>query len=181
MIRYRTESFSGLMERDAAEVMAFETFEMCNADILETLRNGVLKGNPICDQFQRMIDCLDGTSEEDFLMGYNEGIEFFQNIINEIRKVTGHDIKYVLWLADKETVMDSSEGYGSYVESDEDIDAYEVGPVVLSELGYDGSLYGYEEYPEPIKNLDIIIEDINNSKEEQESRKEKVELKEKER
>ena len=33
----------------------------------------------------------------------------------------------------------------------EDLDAYEIGSVVLSELGTDGTLYGYVDYPRPLK------------------------------
>ena len=44
LVRYRTEAFSGTGERDAAEVMAFETFTLGNVDILQTLAEGPLKG-----------------------------------------------------------------------------------------------------------------------------------------
>lgn len=47
MLRYRTETFSGIGPRDAAEVMAFETFELGNTDIPEYLcsqRLGQLPG-----------------------------------------------------------------------------------------------------------------------------------------
>lgn len=180
-IRYRTETCYGSGERDAVSVMVYETYELGNTDILNNLENHLLKNNTVLRN--QCIDLLEEMINNGFVENYGEKEwrEFYQKVLEAIQKETGIHVKYVLWLADKETVMDSSEGYGSYVESEEDIDAYEIGPVVLSELGYDGTLYGYEEYPEPIQNLDIIIENINNSKKERESRKEKVELKERER
>lgn len=159
-IRYRTETCYGSGERDAVSVMVYETFELGNTDILQTLENGLLKNQPeLRNKCSDLIDEMNNNGAvEDY--GENEWRDFYEEVLKIIQKETGIHVKYVLWLADKEAVMDSSDGYGSYVLSEEDIDAYEIGPVVLSELGYDGTLYGYEEYPEPIQNLDIIIEDI---------------------
>ena len=146
MIRYRTETFSGLGERNAAEVMAYETFEMGNVDILETLINTVFKDrleiNERCFYYMNTINNC-GLND---MPTFEEGIEFFNEVLTEIKEATGHNIKYALWLADLNDVKDKA-FYGKYIESDEDIDAYEVGPVVLSDLGCDGSLYGYTELP----------------------------------
>ena len=151
MIRYRTETFSGLGERNAAEVMAYETFEMGNADILRTLTNSLFKNRgEITDRCIAYINeleencCVENLSFEDC-------IAFYKEVLEEIHIITGHEIKYVLWLADKEAVTDK-EFYGRYVENEKDIVAYEIGPVVLSELGYDGTLYGYAQLPIPIEN-----------------------------
>lgn len=149
-IRYRTESFLGTGERDIVDVMWFETFELGNVDILRTLQEGVLKDNQICEEFERIIEYLQGDSDSIAYSTEEEQKEFFQNIVKEINKVTGYDLKYCLWLANKETVLETDGGYGAYIETEADIDAYKVGPVVLSELGYDGTLYGYEKYPEPL-------------------------------
>ena len=77
---------------------------------------------------------------------FKEGVQFFQEVLAEIKAVTGHEIKYALWLANLEDVKDKN-FYGKYIESDDDVDAYEIGPVVLSELGCDGTLYGYIALP----------------------------------
>lgn len=52
-LRYRTESFSGLHEYDAVKVMAFETYELENTDILCTLRSTILKDHPIANQMEK--------------------------------------------------------------------------------------------------------------------------------
>ena len=146
MIRYRTETFSGLGERNAAEVMSYETFEMGNVDILETLLNTVLKGRgEINEKCFHYMNSINNSGLED-MPTFEEGIKFFQDVLTEIKAVTGHEIQYALWLADLEDVKDK-DFYGKYIESDGDVDAYEIGPVVLSELGCDGTLYGYIALP----------------------------------
>jgi len=152
MVRYRTESFSGLGERDAAEVMAYETFTMGNVDILETLEKGLLKNNP--ELRNRCLDFIEELNNNGYVEDFScsDGVAFYKEVLEEIQKVTGHDIQYALWLADKNVVTGKECGcYGKDMYDAEDYDAYEVGPVVLSDLGSDGSLYGYVNYPEPIE------------------------------
>lgn len=145
-IRYRTEAFSGQQYRDAAEVMAFETFEMGNVDMLETLSKGVLKDSVVLQQCANFINEIDRNGfVDDF--SPEDGVEFFKKVLSEIQRVTGHDIKYALWLADLDTVKSF---YGQDMASEDDYDAYEVGQVVLSDLGSDGTLYGYANFPRPI-------------------------------
>lgn len=152
MIRYRTESFGGSIyghgERDAAAVMAFETKELGNTDILEYLRTSVLKDSSLAAKmkdFERELEenyCIDDMSLDDM-----EG--FFKEVLAEIKNESGHNIRYALWLADPPVVLSPDCGYGRDLTDDFPVDAYETGPVILSDLGYDGTLYGYEEYPEP--------------------------------
>lgn len=164
-IRYRTEAFSGMMERDAAEVMAFETFELGNTDILETLQETLLKDSSLRDKISGFIRELEDNGYVDD-MSSDDKVIFFREVLEEINKVTGLDIKYALWLADMETVIDF---YGRDMMNENDYESYEIGPVVLSELGYDGTLYGYVDYPvsleeqlgvqplEPKPDLDTMI------------------------
>lgn len=165
LVRYRTEAFSGLGEREAAKVMAFETFELGNTDILECLEkellhnSGALRGR--CLDF---IDYLSNSGsvkpDEWAEFGFEDGVAFFRDVLAEIKKVTGLDIQYVLWLADKETVTDRGyEGYGRDMADDEDFESYQVGPVVLSDLGWDGTLYGYEVSP---ISLETQLESMEN-------------------
>lgn len=144
-IRYRTEAFSGSKERNAAEVMAFETFQLGNTDILEHISQHYLK-DPLlhskCTTFIR--ELYDNGYVDD--MGTDEKVAFFGEILKEIEHSTGVSIKYALWLADKAVVCDQS-WYGYNMTHDEDFECYEVGPIILSDLGHDGTLYGYTELP----------------------------------
>ena len=52
IMKYRTEILFGDNYRDAAKVMAHETFELENTDILSTLRTTILKESPISDKLR---------------------------------------------------------------------------------------------------------------------------------
>lgn len=137
MIKYRTE-MSVDSERMALSVMLFEITELQNIDILKYVSENYLMSEKLKMNVQKLIDNIDGVDEEDC-----EGI--LEEILNCIEDSTGKKIRYALWLADKDAVEDMYEG------NERDIYAYNVdNAVVLSDLGYDGTLYGFEEMPEPI-------------------------------
>ena len=202
---FRTEYAYGEGYRKAANVMAHETFELRNTDILETLSSTILKGRPICEKLNRLVNILD--NEVDYVFDYDEdfdengliikneynnepvikefdgkemiiidydgcemvitkedielinilglyednetlGIEFYNEILSEIKEVTNKDIKFVLWLAERDAVI---KYYGNNgVLADEHIDEYPISDIILSNLGVDGILFGYEEAVEPI-------------------------------
>lgn len=157
MIKYRTESFSGQGVRDAIEVMSYEVYELGNSDILLTLCNGLLKNDPLGDEIRTLADSM-GTSKD---LSYDSSYvkDLFGRILPRIKEITGYDIKYALWLADYQAMMKTFWPWANGIydgspcpEPEEgDIDAYETGPVILSDGDTDGGmLYGYEEYPYPI-------------------------------
>lgn len=158
-VRYRTEAFSGLQERAAAEVMAFETFELGNVDILETLVSGVLAGRSH-EMVERCLQMIDELNRNGFVddMGQKEKVGFFQEVLSEIERSTGVQVRYALWLADIETVT-NREWYGRDMADDLDFDSYEIGPVVLSELGSDGTLYGYPDLPVALEEKLEVLKD----------------------
>ena len=152
MIRYRTESAYGSYVRDAVEIMAYETFELNNSDILDYLLNhGLIKDS---DLAQQCADYLAELESQEYIEDApdDDGEEFFEEVLEEIQKVTGHKIKYALWLADLDRVK---EFYIDDMTIDVTIDAYETGPVVLSDLGLDGTLYGYTEKPKPVETIKV--------------------------
>lgn len=157
-VKYRTEAFSGSGVRDVKDIMLYEILELGNTDILETLAAGLLRDAKCADKIITLISCIGtpgGTEvkEEDVA-------ELCEEMLDEIKAKTGKDIQYALWLAEKEDVVNGFWRWanGAYQDDDEcpdpepeDIDAYEIGPVILSESDGDGgTLYGYEEYPDPI-------------------------------
>ena len=155
--RYRTESFSGSQIRDAAEVMAFETFFLGNTDTLEYLRDTVLGGTPLGDRCTAMIRELEDYGFVDDL-STDDKEQFFRDVLAEVRSYTGIDVKYALWLADKSVATDRR-FYGRDMADEEDFDCYEVGPVILTDLGREGTLYGYPELP---VRLEDRIENLRN-------------------
>ena len=148
-IRYRTEVFSGLEYRNALDVMVYETFELGNSDILEYLFNGILKKHHCKTRWQKLINSI-LDQEEIWEIEKEEQYLFFADVLEAIKEVTKKDIEYVLWLADISTVKDF---YGG---EDENIDSYYVSDIILSDLGYDGTLYGYEQIPVRISEKELL-------------------------
>lgn len=149
MLRYRTETFSGIGPRDAAEVMAFETFELGNTDIPVYLCSHQLKGSSIAPSLQSITRELDDNGFVDD-MSWEEKVDFFREVLEDLSKVTGVNITHALWLADPDTVLNF---YGKDLIPDSYVDAYEPGPVILTDLGHDGTLYGYDHEPYPEKEI----------------------------
>lgn len=140
MIKYRTE-MSIDSEHRALPVMLFEITELHNADILEYVSENYLLPEELKMDVQEIIDNIDDVDEY--------GCErILEEVLNCIENSTGKKIRYALWLADKDAVEDIYEG------DERDIYAYNVDDaVVLSDLEYDGTLYGFEEMPEPIEDI----------------------------
>ena len=154
---YRTEQLYGEGYRDAASVMAHETFELGNTDILDTLSLTLFHETLYGEKLKHLADVInckisDATLNE-FLDGAIKndtvGVDYFKGVLQEIRKITGKDIKYALWLCD--SIEDIQKEYGcdeSCVELAV-FDSYRKSSVILSDLGLAGKLYGYESKPVP--------------------------------
>lgn len=140
-VLYRTENFSGSGVRDAVSVLTFEVCDLTNTDILAyCLEHYSLKRMHFNETLQVLKDSLedgDAVDEQDIR-------NLMEDLLKHIESETGHIIRYALWLADKKTVLADYEG------TEDNIDAYECGPVILSDLGEDGILFGYESNPEKI-------------------------------
>ena len=139
-IMYRSEETGGSGVRDIIEVMTFEIYELGNTDILDYVCEHYLKPGTrkIVQEFIYKVE----TGTEDIIE--DDVIDICEIIIKEINEVTNHNLKYALWLADYDTVMEIY----SYDEST--IEAYKISDIILSDLGKDGILFGYDEEPEPI-------------------------------
>ena len=166
-MKYRSELLFGDGYRDAAAVMAHEVFELENTDILTTLRTTILKNSSyahdleILEEELTTFDISDDDENGDLFElylthdSYSDldcaSIQFFETILHEIASITGKSIRYVLWLCDtKEDVYH----YDIRNElTDADIDVYEESDIILSDMGHDGKLYGYETIPKPICTL----------------------------
>lgn len=147
-VKFRSEAPFGEGYRNPAEVMAHETFELGNTDILDYMLDHYLKG----DIRNNAYSYADELSNNGFIddMSFEDMQEFFRECLKQIKAETGKDIQYVLWLAEETTVR---EFYCQNLNTEDyDVDAYDVSDaIVLSDIGYDGKLYGYEKEPERIK------------------------------
>lgn len=138
MLQCRTEDFSGSNIRLAKEVIRFEIFELGNIDILQTLKNSILKETKFSYKFDLLINEIydNGFIDDMFI---DEQLDFCQSILNEINHILNKNIKYALWLANENIIKNYYKG--------KTIDYYETTNIILSNLGQEGILYGYEYFP----------------------------------
>lgn len=166
-IGYRTEAFFGERYRNAASVMAHETFVLDNTDILNYLISSNLVGQGTKDYLQVYVTLMEegrliytgyDTDYEEMLYRYRKNeedrIEFFQDILDDIKNRKGIDIKYVLWLCDSpEDVFNSYNVEQNISIADIEFDGYLRSDVILSDIGTEGKLCGYEKEPKPVTRV----------------------------
>lgn len=137
-ILYRAERYSGSGVRDAASVLTFEVCELANTDILAyCLEHYNLKKM----HFDNNLRVLQESIEDGNAVDEKDIRILMEDLLKNIENETGHIVKYALWLASKESVISNYDG------TEDSIDAYECGSVILSDLGEDGVLYGYQTKP----------------------------------
>lgn len=139
---YRTETFQGSGYRNVYDVLKFEIFELSNIDILCTILDNKLVPYHHEDF---VLDLISDVNQDCYFEDTLQDEVIYQ-LVRIIKKHTGIAINYCLWLADKDAVLDNNL-YGSGINNDSDVDVYETGDIILSDLGRDGKLFGYTEYP----------------------------------
>lgn len=160
-VGYRSDSIFGDGYRDAVDVIAHEIFELWNADILDTLADGVLKDLNIAEDMMRLSNDMqfsktayfaDIFEEKDKSIAEEKEKAFVRKILDAVKEKTGKDVKYVLWLSDSvDDVIAEYELNDSITEFDEYPTA---NGVVLSDIGRGGKLFGYEALPNVIRTVD---------------------------
>lgn len=166
-VGYRSDDLFGDGYRDAVDVMTHEIFELQNADILDTLANGVLKDMDIAEHLKHLsydisspksMYFADILEEENESVAEDKAKSFVREILDAVREKTGKDIKYVLWLSDSvDDVIAEYELNDAITEFDEYSTA---DSVVLSDLGKGGKLFGYEKLPAAIRTVNRKMETI---------------------
>ena len=142
-IMYRTETYSGSLERRFAHVLCYELFTLGNAHILnELIQNELVRNSDLIIEMESMGRELEENGYGDDMSELDQ-LEFWEKVRLDISAQAGRDIQYALWLADKACVQ---RFYGG---TDSDIESYETSDVILSDLGRGGTLFGYELEPLP--------------------------------
>lgn len=155
---FRSEAYSGSGVRNILDVMRFEILELENTDILSTcLENPLIKDEKLRADIEKAIADLEDCDSDIDLEDESEGSLYWlvNRIVIELRKNSGKDLKYALWLASREEVLKNDEngGYGAGLDPEyPEIDEYATSDIVLSDIGNGGALYAYEDYPKPIKH-----------------------------
>ena len=142
-VLYRTEAYSGSLERRFAHVLRFELFELGNSHIFdELIQNGLVRTQELVAQMKSMVEEWEENGYVDD-MSETDQLEFLEKVRLEISAQTGRNIQYALWLAEKPYIQ---KFYGG---TDCDTEGYETSDIVLSNLGHSGILFGYELEPFP--------------------------------
>ena len=168
---FRCEEFFGEGYRDAASVMAHETFVLDNTNILDYLIQSDIISNSTKEYLRvyttlmeegRLIHTGYDTDYEEMLYRFREKeqerIEFFQEVLSDIKEMTGMNIRFCLWLCD--TPEDSFDSYNLDLQkkiNDFSFDEYEKSTVVLADIGKEGMLYGYEYEPKSIRSVHVPV------------------------
>lgn len=152
-ILYRSEDSYGSGVRDIIQVMTYEIYELGNTDILEYVCEHYLTGETKNVVTHLIYTIENGEAE----LSENDIEDLCENIIDEINKKTNHNLKYALWLADKNVVEDM------YADDELNIDAYYISDIILADLGYDGILFAYDEEPEPIETINEAFRDYDDN------------------
>ena len=156
---YRIESYGGSGIRDLKKIILFEILELDNTEILDYVYDNYAKNcdikhlpnelRTIPNKLKQMIKVIDGytnskTYESGAILYTDKDIE---NIVDDIIKFLNYiykkDFKYGLWLC--EGIEECIYMYSK--NKDDNVFIYQIGDLILSDLGRDGQLYAYEKEP----------------------------------
>lgn len=136
-VLYRNNNAFGDNVRKPLDVMVYEIFELGNTDIIEYCTEHYSLSNDLRNDIDDIIDNIDDIDEEDV-------ISVIKMLLSELNELYGRPIKEVIWLASLDAVNDLYDG----TDDNADIEAYCVeDAIILSNLGYDGLLFGFFERP----------------------------------
>ena len=137
---YRNDNYGTIgAPRDPVSVIAFETGELGNTDILDYCL--ACYGSRMRKETADIIgkaaaEVQDGSIDESGME------EIAKTLVAELERIWRVKIRRVMWLADYDTVADMYCDDGSETKN---IKAYETSDYVLCDLGGDGVLFAYPE------------------------------------
>lgn len=139
-VMYRNDNYNNSGIIDIKDIICFETGELHNIDIFEYCIDNYELSDKLIDMINNIIENIDDYEKDD-----DELCLCVDMLIDEISKCMHKKIKYGLWLADRQNVIDFYNG------DDNNINAYIKSDVILSDIGPDGILFGYDKKPIQIK------------------------------
>lgn len=136
---YRNEAYSGSGVRKAEDVLLHEIFELGNDDIPDTISERYADKS----EKQRIAALLEDKDD----MDEQEQRDFVSLLLSIVTLRFGKTVSHALWLADRRTVMSD---YGG-IEGGADVRLHPTSGIVLSDLGGDGILFGYDSEPQAVE------------------------------
>lgn len=147
MIQYRCEEVFGSHITNIIDVITYEVMILGNNDILIYLNNHYLENS----LKKETISFINELNENGFIddMSIEDFKCYLKRVFIFIYKKYGINIKYGLWLTTKEMVKNF---YCKNLKKFT-ILGFETSNFILSDLGLEGQLYGYENLPEHKEEL----------------------------
>lgn len=153
---YRCDAFNAVdyTERfNPVDVVENEVFDYNNIDIFDTV-NVLYCDNDDAQLHAFSIATADGDIEDGVLtVGDIEWSveEVTDYVLDVVENATGVKVNYLLWLADLDSTISDYYEEGS----DYPIMKFDVSKaVVVSDLGSEGVLYGFTDFPKPVATYD---------------------------
>ena len=146
---FRTEIIYGSGYRDPVEVLTYEVNELCNIGILEYLamKTVIKNSKKMSNKLLKYAAEFGKYSEDDWKKLFNE-------VIEEIYKLTGKRLTECIWLTDtkEDLIFIYLTNHGDEscdIEwTDDDIDEYCIDDtIILADIGKAGKLYGFDLTP----------------------------------
>ena len=137
---------------DAHNVIKYEIFELGNLDILDTLR--IKFGSSLNSKLHSNIIKI--MSDMTFGIDSLNPDKIVSDIISMSNKFYHTNINYVIWLCD--SISDIYSSYDIPKKKVLEYHEYAKSNVILSDLGKQGKLYGYESIPFPNRPIMITRE-----------------------
>lgn len=144
-VMYRNEEAFGSGVLKTKDVIVYEICELCNTDIIDYCLDtyGDFLSEDLKTKIVQLLDSMENEEEFD----EDDIEELVEELIDELSEHFERNINYVIWLASKKAVIELySDG-----NEDAEISAYKTSDIILSDLGYDGMLFGYDKKPRPIE------------------------------
>lgn len=141
---FRNDDISEGQTNDIIEIMTYEICELGNSDTLDYCIDHYKLSGKVINQAEQLIQMLDEGECLDIDEDGDKVRNICRQIIAEVSKLTNINVKFGLWLTDKESVIELYDG------TEDNISEYKTSEAVISDLGSDGVLFGYEEMPEEI-------------------------------
>lgn len=141
-ILYRNEKCYGDGSKLITEVMQHEIFELANSDILYYIRNEYAKAlsEKQYKELNKIITVIEtfGNYEDE-----DSQKRFCEDMLDSINRYLNKNLKYCLWLADMDAVLEYYDGQDTpwYIR------AYETSDYILSDIDDEGKLFMYETEP----------------------------------
>lgn len=155
---FRTEIIYGSGYRDPVEVLTYEVNNLCNIGILEYLamKTVIKNSKKMSNKLLKYAAEFGKYSEDDWKKLFNE-------VIEEIYKLTGKRLTECIWLTDTKedliyTYLTNHDDESCNIEwTDNDIDEYCIDDsIILADIGKAGKLYGFDLFA-PIIEIETTM------------------------